>query len=425
MNPMLGHLNIEGRMVARGGFLHPAIGPAGVEMGTSHPIYTRSLDLPQNVSETLGMLQRGEVTGDVNQVLQQLGMSMGELQRAITSGMTAFPTRENLEAEAKVLVPLDTPVRNLLPRRPGSGKASNWKQLTSLGGGWAAGDQPGEGPGALQAFFSESGAPVEHTSVYADKSASYKLLGSFGKVTGFAMASGANFQNQLAVEKTNAINNLMLNEENALINGNSASTAAPWGDGATALSFDGLVNLIATANGVPAAQVQTTVGALTKAHIDAQLTRIWQRGGKGMYVVMNAQEVNSLVHLAEADGSIIRVQASSADGQTVLGVKVTGIVHPVSGEVVDIFTSRFLAAGTIIYGARFLPDGSPAADVEVLPQVQLPELAPNENVQGYTAQEIAPSLTAPQVYAFLVSVYEVLRMKGATVFAKSTGVTAV
>jgi hypothetical protein len=66
-----------------------------------------------------------------------------------------------------------------------------------------------------------------------------------------------------------------------------------------------------------------------------------------------------------------------------------------------------------------------AADVRVLPQVQLPELAPNQPIQGYTAQELAPAIASPQVYPFIVSVYEVLRMKNNYVFAKSTGVTAV
>jgi hypothetical protein len=92
---------------------------------------------------------------------------------------------------------------------------------------------------------------------------------------------------------------------------------------------------------------------------------------------------------------------------------------------IPIIPSRFLAAGTILYCASQLPDGSPALEVDVLPQVQLPELAPNENVQGYVAQEVAPSASSPQLYPFLVSVFSVLKMKSALHFAKSTGVTAV
>ena len=424
--PMAGHLNLPG-IFRRAGFLAGSPGEVAGGLAPSVPILTRGVTPPAPSAEVRNLLQRlerGEVVGDVSQILFHLNASMGEFQRAITSGMTAFPVRENLEAEAKVLVPSETPVRNRLPRVPGAGKASAWKQLTSLGGGWPAGDQPGEGPGAVRMFFAETGAPAEHTSVYADKSASYKLLGTFGSVTGFSAAAGANFQNQIAREKANAITNLMLNEEHALINGDSTSTAAPWGDGTNALAFDGLLALTATANGTPSAQVQTSVGALTIAHIDAQLTRLWKQGAQRPYLLMNAQEVQSLVNLAQASGTIIRVMAT-ADNNAIFGVSVTGIKHPITGEIVPILPSRFLAAGTIWFGSEALPDGSPTADVEVLPQVQLPELAPNENVQGYTAQELAPAATAPHVFPFVVSVYEVLRLKSARHVGKSTGVTAV
>jgi hypothetical protein len=410
-NVMLGHMPAFNLTA---GFMG---GNPPVELGPSVPIISRGAaatptDEQLKLMERLQALQRGEATGDVNQILFQLGTSMAEFQRAITSSTSAFPVRENLEAEAKVLVPLDTPIRNLLPRRTGSGTASAWKQITSLGGVSA------------RAFFAESGAPADHATSYANKSASYKLLGTFGSVTGFAMAAGANFQNQLATEKTNAVKNLMLNEENALINGDSTSTSAPWGDGSNALAFDGLVNLIATGNGTPSNQVQTSVGALTTSLIDGILGQLYTQGAQGVYMIMNEQECRSLTHLAEGTGSIIRVMATS-DGKAVLGVQVTGYVHPITGQMVDIYPSRYLAAGTILFGSKSLPDGSPAADVDVLPQVQLPQLAPNENVQGYTAQEIAPTTAAPQVYPFMVSVYEVLRMKSALHFAKATGVSAV
>jgi hypothetical protein len=200
---------------------------------------------------------------------------------------------------------------------------------------------------------------------------------------------------------------MMLNEEFALIHGvasgnddyGNASTAAPWGDGTNALAFDGLSASISTANGTPAAHIQTTVGALTLSHIDAQLRRLYIQGGKSPWILVNSQEAVSLVHLAEASGSIIRVQAN-AQGGTVLGVSVTGYVHPITGEVVPVYASRFLKSGVMIFGSRLLPDGSPAADVDVLPQVQLPELAPTDNVMGYTAQELAPTVSAPQVNGY-------------------------
>jgi len=248
-------------------------------------------------------------------------------------------------------------------------------------------------------------------------------MGQLGSVTGFAMAAGANFQNQMAIEKTNAILNLMLNEENSLINGDSSATVAPWGDGTNALAFDGILPLTSTANGTPADQVSVSVGQLTTAHIDAQLTKLYYQGARGMYILMAGQEITSLAKIATGGSTnnyriMLNPQAAS------LGTAVTGYLHPITGELVDIIPSRFISPGTILFGADYLPDGSAALQVDVLPQVQLPALAPNDNVQGYVAQEIAPAASSPQKYPFLVSVFQVLKMKGATVFAKSTGVTA-
>ncbi len=383
----------------------------------------QNFELPEQMRNDMAALERGEFSGDAGQLLAQLHLTLNQFNRSINTGMTAFPVRENLEAEARVLVPMETPLRNRIPRVPGSGTAAAWKQLTSLGGGWGSStDQPGGGT-ATQIFFAETGAPGLMSSVYANKSASYKLMGSLGAVTGFAMAAGANFFNQYDREKTNAILNLMLNEEYSIINADATATAVPFGDGTTALSFNGVLNLTTTANGVPSAQVQTSVGALTFAHIDNQLIRQWKQGARGRYMVVNAQEALSIKNLAIASGTVHRVILSQQN--TTIGIVPTGYLCPITGEVVEIICSRFMPAGTIWFGATGLPNGDPALQMDVLPQVQLPELAPDQMVQGYVAQEIAPSIAAPQVYPFLVSVYEVLKMKGATVFAKSTGVTAV
>jgi hypothetical protein len=471
------------------------------DVGPSQPIFTRANQTIGDPDAILRQMQatikRVSVTGDMSQVLQQLNTSKSQLERAITSSgwsyATSGPVRENLEAEAKILVPLETPVRNLLARTMGSGLASKWKQLTSLGGGYGVnttvngsatsatqtlvstagvqkGDtlyfgtagvsqvvssissatvvvlagsvastsgetvtklfyEPGTGVGALQAFFGESGAPAQHTSVYADQTAAYKLLGVLGTVSSFAMAAGATFQNQLAIEKRNALINLMLNEENALINGDATDVKAPWGDGTNAYAFNGLKNLITTANGTPADQVQSSVGALTTAHLDNQLRRLYNQGARGIFMLMNAVEILSLVHLAEGAGSVIRVTASAATGATVVGLTVSGYVHPVTGEVIPIYPSRFLQSGTIIFGSRQLPDGSPSADVQILPQVQLPQSAfassPGANYQGYVAQELAPTAAAPGLFSFLISVYSTVRLKSALHFAISQNVTAV
>jgi hypothetical protein len=191
---MQGGLEVQGNLLARAGFMHAAIGPAGYELGPSLPILQRGTGLRPEQVEFIQNLQRTDLVGDVSQISHQLGATLAEIARGVSSGMTAFPVRENLESEAKQLVPLDTPVRNMLARRRGAGTASNWRQASSLGGGWLSTlDQPGSSA-YIRNFFSEtvtgSQAPAEHTTVYANRSAGYKLLGTFGSVTGFAMAAG-------------------------------------------------------------------------------------------------------------------------------------------------------------------------------------------------------------------------------------------
>lgn len=198
---MVGNLTFEGRQVPGmvGGFLIAGLGANGLELAPNGGVFQRGQFSPAT-TEFLGRLERGEITGDYSAITQQLAQSMAEFQRSITSSQTAFPVRENLEAEAKQLVPRDTPLRNRLPRVPGAGSASAWRQATSLGGGWDTQtnglgdtvDQPGS-TSKIRAFFAESGAPADHSTVYASISKSYKLLGTYGGVTGFAGAVGANF----------------------------------------------------------------------------------------------------------------------------------------------------------------------------------------------------------------------------------------
>jgi len=450
----------------------------------SRGIYTAGMT--DDIQRRTAMMERGEFGGvDPSQFLMQLQMDvLANISRAQTSGN--IPTRQDLEAPATMIIPLDTPVRNKLPRSIGSGLASQWFTETSLGGGYGVsttipsgtasatqtfantnGMQPGMslffslsniyaivssvtsstvavmtssittttndvvtmgpyaelGQNPQQAFFAESGAPANASAVYLEITKSYKLLGTLGSITGLAMAAGATFDNQLAEEKRAAIFRTMLTEEFALINGSSTSVLPPFGDGTNALGFDGFINLISTANGTPGSHIQTAVGALTLAHLDAQTTRVHNDGGRDQYIICNAQESQSMVHLATGSGSTNRIVTQTAN--ITLGATAAFYMQPVSGQLIPILTSRFCPAGTILFCSERGPDGMVAADVRVLPQVQLPELAPNQPIQGYTAQELAPAIASPQVYPFIVSVYEVLRMKNNYVFAKSTGVTAV
>lgn len=426
---MVGHLTaLNGDVVARGGFLPAQIpgggfapglaeAPASLQRGSAARLLTSER------KQAIEAVQRGDFSGDLSKLFTQLGQDVQQLQRGITTGNAGFPVRQNLEAPAALLVPTETPLRNLLPRVPGAGAATTWRQLTSLGGGWGNSyDQPGGGS-VIRMFYPETGAPVEHTSTYAAKTASYKLLGTLGSVTGFAQATGLTYQDQLGRERQNQLTNLMLNEELALLRGDSTSTAAPWGDGTNALAFDGLLTLCSTANGTPASQVQTAVGPLTTAHIDAQLTRIVNAGGRGLWVMMNARETSGMTTLLQKSGAMQRIVVTNDAGNATMGFRVAKYIHSVSGQEVDIYTSLFMLPGEMLFGARTLYDGSPVAEVEVLPQVPI-ETAPEkpQQIQGYVVTDLARSLTQPDTAPFLISCYETLKLRSALHLAKSTGI---
>lgn len=410
------------------GFINPLQVPITDPRGglpASRPLISRfESGFDPETQKTVDAFLRGEISGDSDKIMASLMAQLNTIQRGITTSTTALPIRENLEAEAKVLVPVETPFRNRLPRVPGAGTAAAWRVITSLGGGWGTvGDQPGGGT-AAQYFFGETGTVGETETAYLARSAAYKIMGERRSVTGLAQASGMTFQDNFAKERTNAILNLMLKEENALINGNATATAVPWGDGTTAFAYDGILRQVATANGTPSAHIQTGVGALTFAHIDAQLTRIWAQGGQRPFIMVNSQEARSIKNIALASNSVHRVVLTDQGGSQV-SIRVQSYTHPITGEAVPILTNRFMPAGTMVFGSESGPQGDAAAEVDVLPVVQMPEYNTNDPIQGYVAQELMPTASAPLVYGFIVFCFSVLKLKIATVYATSAGVTAV
>src|SRR5579859_7905215 len=68
----------------------------------------------------------------LDQVQKLGGAIIAKSGTAVTtaSGLTFY----ELQAPAKNLYPVYTPIRNALPRTPGMGPATNWKSVTGLSG---------------------------------------------------------------------------------------------------------------------------------------------------------------------------------------------------------------------------------------------------------------------------------------------------
>lgn len=391
-------------------------------------------ELSPELREDIGRLERGEFAGGdltslAQNIIGEIESMRTEVARVVTSQTANLPVRENLEAAATILVPQDTPFRNRVPRTVGNGAAAVWKQVVTLGGGWGSGlEQPGGGTNAKRVFYAEMGAPEWFQSEYATRMAQYKLMGAFGGVTAFAAAVGGNFQDQRAMERRHALQNFMLNEENAMINAVKIATVAPWGDGTQALAYDGLSASVTTANGTPGANVQTGVGPLTLDHINAQLRSLYTYGARDLFILQGADATMWLQKLLRDSGEPYRLTITD-QSEAKLGFTVAIYVHPVTGQNVTIMTSRFAKFGEIIFGGMTQDNGSNALELEVLPQAPIPTDiqrpdGSRQDIQGYYVTELARSTDQPEVEPFMVNLYGTFKLKNAQLFSKSTDVTA-
>jgi hypothetical protein len=144
------------------------------------------------------------------------------------TGLVAF----DLQAPAKNLFPVVTPIRNSIPRvGGGTGTATNWRQVTALTGsgfdsmGWVP-----EGQRSGQMSYST-----------ASKSAAYVTIGEEDAATYEAISAGRHFEDIQARMTFRLLQKLMLKEEMAILAGNASlqlgTPAAPVlsasGSGAT------------------------------------------------------------------------------------------------------------------------------------------------------------------------------------------------
>lgn len=144
------------------------------------------------------------------QILQAAGMSDADLAKSITTqtGLVAY----DLQAPAKNLYPVLTPIRNALPRVPGGvGVATNWKTIDAIrGSGWDAMGWVPEGQRSGQMSYATS-----------NKAASYVTLGEEDGASFEAINAGRTFEDVKARMTMRLLQKTMLKEENALLGGNA------------------------------------------------------------------------------------------------------------------------------------------------------------------------------------------------------------
>jgi hypothetical protein len=128
----------------------------------------------------------------------------------IASNLIAY----DLEAPAKNLYPVLTPIRNSIPRLTrgaGAGDAAHWVQVDAIAGNSIAGVLP---------WVPEGQRAGRMTVTTSQQSASYKTIGLETDVTFEAQSAGMGFEDVMSTSGARLLNQAMIMEEHAILGGN-------------------------------------------------------------------------------------------------------------------------------------------------------------------------------------------------------------
>lgn len=221
--------------------------PGGSESGKGRLVrLDAAVDAPANLAlleriEKAWGAQGGEsITQDIAQLRSALAPDIRKDWTPTSpvggTGLTAY----DLEAPAKVLVPRETPLRNMLPRVPGVGNAHKFKRIDSFTNAGVPGGAANASP-----FFSSLtktsswGGPgnltlnrpgkIEYTG--SDWSIGYVELGFSDSVDWLAQFQGLGYDDVRGLSQTALLWSHLMGEERAIL----------YGRGATGTGYSGIV----------------------------------------------------------------------------------------------------------------------------------------------------------------------------------------
>lgn len=285
----------------------------------------------------------------VDEALQQIKEQLFKAAET-TSTYTFSPTTrsifspQNLDEKVRFLVPIDTPLRNRIPRVPGKGQSTQWKRMTSAIHSklhptthTAAGTNTAIG-------FADAGAPNETSQTYSFVNQAFILLGRKLEVGGLALAASRGRDAEPDMQKGREmvkIYEVMLGEEEMLIAGDSSITN----------EFNGLNKQITTNSGNQTFLTASGVGNLCRT--------LFALGGDPTLLVATSVQLGALADDLSSSGSIQRsVIAQSQVAGITGGFALARIVNPVTQSLIEVKPSRFVG-----YGGLLLTEKSAAGEV--------------------------------------------------------------
>jgi len=262
-------------------------------------------------------------------------------------------TAENLDPVIKTIVPTATPIRSLFPRVTGQGQATSWKILKGRLDPQTAGTD-------TDITFADAGEPNETSQDYEVKSAAFKLLGRKLDVGMKHIAAAQGYQSvedELLRVKTLEV---MLGEEDLIINGDSGTNSD---------EFDGLLKQIST-------NEDSTTEDLTVSGIAEQDQKVFDQGGVATHLFLNPKQSRELSDEMQKDSTINRIVVDN-QGAATASLRVSSIISPVTGNTIQLVTSRYLG-GNAILGSVQSPAGENWVEMEdLIPLVSMD--VPNTN----------------------------------------------
>jgi hypothetical protein len=252
--------------------------------------------------ETIELLKAAQKSPDL-----EIAKSFTQSSTA-TSGLTAY----DLEAPAKILYPVLTPLRNRIPRVSGRGGIqANWRAITGIN------------TALLSAGVSEGnrGGTATHTTV--DYLAAYKGIGLEDYVTFEAGYAAEGFDDVRARAVEGLLRSIMIQEESIILGGNTS----------VALGTTATPSLTASASG-------GTLGTLTLSVICVALgyDAFWAVGGFNNGFTNTSANVATAtvpgqISRTNADGSTDTYGGGAAQKSAAATVSVTGNTGSVAATV--------------------------------------------------------------------------------------------
>lgn len=200
--------------------------------------------------------------------------------------------RQDLEAEIVKLTDRNTPLRDIMPRIRGEGRAHLWNVRKALGG-LPSMNSP------LELFYADGNLPTQSDPNYVQKSAAYAYIGVTGVITGPMIASGRSFIDIEAEVAEAKLREVVQGEEWCMFNGNSAV-----GNSTGATGFDGLGVQIVT-NVTDLHGTALTAAGTNILQLDRLVKLVRLQGGQPTHFFSSFGIQNQVNHLVGAQARYI------------------------------------------------------------------------------------------------------------------------